>query len=133
MELHPPLHLGVVAIEKGAFGSPLTAVANFSLLINQKCQEKPKSICWRCFPFIWRHCGVHHVKLLIRHAHILKMLSKVQMVRNPLLYDLYKCHELQSFWPNWKSDSCLEMCLNWTSFCILLEHSWKDYFCNMSS
>ena len=28
-----PLHLGVVAIEKGAFGSPSTLVANFTLLI----------------------------------------------------------------------------------------------------
>ena len=28
-----PLHLGVVAIEKGAFGSPSTMVANFTLLI----------------------------------------------------------------------------------------------------
>ena len=27
-----PLHLGVVAIEKGAFGSPSTMVANFTLL-----------------------------------------------------------------------------------------------------
>ena len=27
-----PLHLGVVAIKKGAFGSPLTTVANFTLL-----------------------------------------------------------------------------------------------------
>ena len=26
-----PLHLGVVAIEKGAFGSPSTMVANFTL------------------------------------------------------------------------------------------------------
>ena len=26
----PPLHLGVVAIEKGAFGSPSTLVANFT-------------------------------------------------------------------------------------------------------
>ena len=25
-----PLHLGVVATEKGAFGSPLTTVANFT-------------------------------------------------------------------------------------------------------
>ena len=29
MELRPPLHLGIVAIEKGAFGSPSTKVANF--------------------------------------------------------------------------------------------------------
>ena len=28
----PPLHLGVVAIEKGAFGSPSTMVANFTYL-----------------------------------------------------------------------------------------------------
>ena len=28
-ELRSPLHLGVVAIEKGAFGSPSTNVANF--------------------------------------------------------------------------------------------------------
>ena len=28
MEYHPPQHLGVVAIEKGAFRSPLTKVAN---------------------------------------------------------------------------------------------------------
>ena len=30
MELHLPLHLGVVAIEKGAFRSPSTKVANFT-------------------------------------------------------------------------------------------------------
>ena len=28
----PPLHLGVVAIEKGAIGSPSTMVANFTYL-----------------------------------------------------------------------------------------------------
>ena len=28
-----PLHLDVVAIEKGAFGSPSTMVANFTLLL----------------------------------------------------------------------------------------------------
>ena len=27
----PPLHLGVIAIEKGAFGSPSTKIANFTL------------------------------------------------------------------------------------------------------
>ena len=30
-----PLHLGVVAIEKGAFGSPSTTVTNFLLYISQ--------------------------------------------------------------------------------------------------
>ncbi len=30
------VHLGVVAIEKGAFGSPSTMVANFTLLILRK-------------------------------------------------------------------------------------------------
>ena len=29
----PPLHLGVIAIEKGAFKSPSTKVTNFTLLI----------------------------------------------------------------------------------------------------
>ena len=32
MELRPPQHLGVVAIEKEAFGSPSTKVANFTYL-----------------------------------------------------------------------------------------------------
>ena len=32
-EYRPPLHLGVVAIEKGAFGSPSMTVAKFTLLI----------------------------------------------------------------------------------------------------
>ena len=31
MEQHPPLRLGVVAIEKGAFRSPSIKVANFTL------------------------------------------------------------------------------------------------------
>ena len=30
MEWRPPLHLGVVAIKKGIFGSPSTKVANFT-------------------------------------------------------------------------------------------------------
>ena len=30
-EYHPPLHFRVVAIEKGAFWSPSTTVANFTL------------------------------------------------------------------------------------------------------
>ena len=33
MEQRPLLHLGVVAIEKGIFGSPSTKIANFTLLI----------------------------------------------------------------------------------------------------
>ena len=32
MELHPPLHYSVVAIEKGTFGSLSTKVANFTYL-----------------------------------------------------------------------------------------------------
>ena len=35
-----PLHLGVVAIEKGAFGSPSTAVANFIYLYTYLCNYK---------------------------------------------------------------------------------------------
>ena len=32
-EEHPSFHLGVVAIEKGAFGSPLTTIATFTYFI----------------------------------------------------------------------------------------------------
>ena len=32
MELHPPLHLGLVAIEKGTFRSFSTKVANFTYI-----------------------------------------------------------------------------------------------------
>ena len=35
MEKRPPLHLGAVAIELGAFESPLTKVANFNYLYHQ--------------------------------------------------------------------------------------------------
>ena len=55
------------------------------------------------------------------HSWVFGWLSKAHMVRIQLLYDLHKCHKLQSVWPTWKSDPCLEMCWNWTSFCILLE------------
>ena len=53
MELRPPLHLGVVAIEKGAFGSPSTKVANYYTTkktakanIRKKDERKKKS-SWR--------------------------------------------------------------------------------------
>ena len=34
MELRPPLNHGVVAIEKGAFSSPSTKIANFTFIIS---------------------------------------------------------------------------------------------------
>ena len=42
-----PLHLGVVAIEKGAFGSPSTMVANFTYLyiyIYYRNEKKNKQV-----------------------------------------------------------------------------------------
>ena len=46
-ELHLSLHLGVVAIGKGAFGSPSTKVANFSLLLKKrKLRNKHKYVTW---------------------------------------------------------------------------------------
>ena len=33
-EKRPPLHLGVVAIEKGAFWSPFSTVANFTTFLH---------------------------------------------------------------------------------------------------
>ena len=43
-ELRPPLHHGVVAIEKGAFVSPSTTVANFTLLYYCPVAEDTVSI-----------------------------------------------------------------------------------------
>ena len=39
----PPLQLGVVAIEKEAFWSPSTKVANFTYLLKQPCIPTPKA------------------------------------------------------------------------------------------
>ena len=39
-----PLHIGVVAIEKGAFGSPSTMVANFTLLT-----IAAEKAVWNCY------------------------------------------------------------------------------------
>ena len=39
MEWCPPLHLGVLAIEKGAFGSPTTKVGNFTYYIKYDKQN----------------------------------------------------------------------------------------------
>ena len=54
------------------------------------------------------------------------LFSEIQMVKNPLLYNLHKCHELLSSWSTSKFESCLEICWNWTSFFILLEQFWKN-------
>ena len=54
MELRPSPHLGVVSIEKGAFGPPSTTVANFTLhvkpvlgfkLFELICQKKSTNHC----------------------------------------------------------------------------------------
>ena len=45
-ELRPPLHLGVVAIEKGAFGSPSTTGANFTLYIRAYFMSRDKGIAF---------------------------------------------------------------------------------------
>ena len=42
MELCPPLHQSVVAIEKAAFRSPLTKIANFTFTYRQKLGLKKK-------------------------------------------------------------------------------------------
>ena len=47
MEEHPPVHLGVVATEKGAFGSPSTKVANFFFLRFQVTMLIVTLICTR--------------------------------------------------------------------------------------
>ena len=59
MELCPPLHLSVEAIEKGAVRSPLTEVANFTFTFNEKrnsylfsCKTFNKSSCTR--KILWK-------------------------------------------------------------------------------
>ena len=43
MDLRPPLHVGVVALENGAFGSPSTKVANFTLqIVLEQTRISPK-------------------------------------------------------------------------------------------
>ena len=43
MEFRPPLYLGVGAIEKGTFGSPLTKVVNFTdFFINPRSNMQKK-------------------------------------------------------------------------------------------
>ena len=43
---HPPLHLGVVAIEKGAIESPSTSVVNFSLSLSLYIYIYMRSTIW---------------------------------------------------------------------------------------
>ena len=49
-----PLHLGVVAIEKGAFGSPSTMLANFTLLTINKSAHTKKVLKLIVCPFYIR-------------------------------------------------------------------------------
>ena len=42
----PSLHLGVVAIEKGAFGSPLITVSQLTI-------TGPLALCIECSPIVW--------------------------------------------------------------------------------
>ena len=51
--LHPPQHLGVVAMEKGAFGSRLTTVANFSYLNQWFPTVSVRSFLGGAKPSIW--------------------------------------------------------------------------------
>ena len=41
IELRPPLHLDFVAIEKGAFGSTSTTIANFTYLYSGGNDDSP--------------------------------------------------------------------------------------------
>ena len=45
MEYRPSLYLGVVAIEKGALGSPSTKVADFTNDATTKERKKSRSVC----------------------------------------------------------------------------------------
>ena len=51
-----PLHLGVVAIEKGAFWSPSTTVANFILLLS--VSKMSLQIIYRIYMFVKTGYGI---------------------------------------------------------------------------
>ena len=59
----PPLHFGVIAIEKGAFGSPSTKVANFTFIIDIYIYK-------RCLWFLITWCvnGGPNVEVLLNSA-----------------------------------------------------------------
>ena len=46
MELRPPLRLGVVAIEKGAFRLPLTKSAKFTYLYHSQGYLSDRELNW---------------------------------------------------------------------------------------
>ena len=52
-----PLHLSVVAIEKGASGSPSTKVTNFTYL-QIGCWEKTRRISWWLFSWVLWHINL---------------------------------------------------------------------------
>ena len=58
MELRPPQHLGVVAVEKGAFGSPSTKVAKFIYFLLIFVTELLQFYFWLLFEatntWIWK-------------------------------------------------------------------------------
>ena len=62
---HRPLHLGVVAIEKGAFGSPSTMVANFTYICSY--------LFWSVFN--WNHFEMRLLNLRISFLFIADFLS----------------------------------------------------------
>ena len=58
----PPLHLGVVAIEKGPFGSPSTMVANFTYLESFVFDHNT----WNCLT-MWKWMNLAPLKMLPTH------------------------------------------------------------------
>ena len=84
--------------------------------INQKCQKKLRSTCFRCLPFSWRHSRIWWAKLLIMCAHSSEVIT---WIRCWGFHCLMIFTNAMSFKVLDKLHFCLEMSWNWTSFLYL--------------
>ena len=84
------LHLGVVAIEKGAFGSPSTMVANFTYLLEtiELCANSLKNnVTYKLFPYksyTHTHTHTHNKNIYIYiyiYIYIARIILMIQLVK----------------------------------------------------
>ena len=99
MELHPPLHPGVVAIEKGAFGSPLTTY------LHNKFRVDIFSGIRGIFPFFFLLLILFLLRLYFLLLLLLLLLLLAQSARAVEYTDCFSAEELDSSnkFPNYDS------------------------------
>ena len=106
-----PLHLGVVAIEKGAFGSPSTTVANFTLT-------------YVCKYMIYIYIYIYHASEISRPIHIPRQqyliywrwcqhtnLERLPLIGSHFWSSLLRCGTRPNEWDiQWDSNSLVYVC-----------------------